>query len=227
MDIKARIAALLKMTPANGCSEAEALAAAKKAAALMLEYGLRREDIHISEANVRSGTKGRGARDILWPYIADCTNTAVIIIAGVGRGARSELQFIGRAAGPEIATYLVVVCNRAIDNAIREFKAGRFYRARRSDHTRRQAVVDFTTGMALRLGQRLTEMFRPTMSNVAREEANTGVARRYNGSVETRVGRDMSRDHRGVMAGMSAADAVQLAHGVHGRTSGPAALEGW
>lgn len=152
--IKDRIAALLRMTRASDCTEAEALAAAEKAAALMREHGLSEVDITMGQASVRHDTKGRGACDDLWRIVAHCTNTACIFVHVRGeRGA--AVTFVGPDPGPDLAAYLVAVLNRAIDTAIAEFRTGTFYRRRRSSATRRAAVRDFVIGMVLHLSRRL------------------------------------------------------------------------
>lgn len=214
--MKARIAALMKMTRASGCTEAEALAAAEKAAALMREYGLSKTDITIGQACISHRSKGRGARDDLWSVVAHCTNTACTFVHAPGeRGA--EVIFVGRDPGPETAIYLVVVLNRAIDKGIADFRAGTFYRRRRSTATRRAAVQDFTTGMVLRLSRRLIEIFADTIDGAAKVEA---VMARHHRFTDARDLNTPSREIRfddALWSGWDAANRVNLAHGVGGR----------
>ncbi len=50
--IKMKIAALMRMTSASGRTEAEALAAAEKAATLMREHGLSEADVTVGDLRV-------------------------------------------------------------------------------------------------------------------------------------------------------------------------------
>ncbi|MDO5648843.1 DUF2786 domain-containing protein [Paracoccus sp. (in: a-proteobacteria)] len=213
MDVKAKIAALMAMTTASGCTEAEAMAAAKKAAALMLEYGLTRQDIEIDDRTVRSKTKGKSVRDPLWGTVGYCTNTAPIFLSDRDS---SSIQFIGRAPGPEIAAYLFAVLNGAIDRAIREFKLTPEYRRRRSNITRRQAVYDFTMAMCVRLAMRLKEQFGPIMSAGALTEAKNVLDTRFPDARTTQRRQKQTRFHGAAHAGWQAGNAVGLARGVGG-----------
>jgi len=217
--IKQRIAALLKMTTASGCTEAEALAAAEKAAALMREHGLSEADITIGQASARSASKGQSARDDLWKIVAYCTNTAPTFVHEHGkRGA--ELVFVGRDPGPEIAAYLVAVLNRAVDTGIAEFKAGTFYRRRRSDATRRAAVRDFTIGMVGRLSRRLIEIFGPSIDKKANALAKAARDERFAGAlpVSGPSGGKVRFDDA-AWSGWVAGNRVNLAQGVAGGTA--------
>lgn len=213
--VKARIAALMKMTRASGCTEAEALAAAEKAAALMREYGLSEADITIGQASVGHRSKGRGARDDLWSVVAHCTNTVCTFVHAPGeRGA--EVVFLGRDPGPEIAVYLVAVLNRAIDQGVADFRAGTFYRRRRTTSTRRAAVQDFTTGMVLRLSRRLIEIFADTIDMAAKVEAIVARDHRFADATDIAAPSRETRFDDALWSGWDAANRVNLAHGVGG-----------
>ncbi|NEX47623.1 DUF7168 domain-containing protein [Pseudotabrizicola algicola] len=219
-NIKQKIAALLKMTTAAGCTEAEALAAAQKAAALMRDYGLSEAEVTIGQASVSASTKGRSARDALWKVVAYCTNTAPTFLHEKGmRGA--DLVFVGREPGPEIAAYLVAVLNRAVDTSIAEFKAGGVYRRRRTDATRRVAVRDFTMGMVARLSNRLIEIFGPSIDKQANAVATSARDERFSGAKPVcapAVGK--ARFDDAVWSGWTAGSKVNLASGV-GSTHNP------
>ncbi|MDO5704057.1 MAG: DUF2786 domain-containing protein [Paracoccus sp. (in: a-proteobacteria)] len=211
MHIKEKIAALIARTTASGCTEAEAMAAAKKAAALMLEYGLTRQDIEIDDRTMLSKTTGKSVRDPLWGVVGTCTNTAPVFLHGSGR---PSIQFVGRAPGPEIAAYLFAVLNGAIDRAIREFKLTPEYRRRRSNATRRQAVHDFTYAMIGRLALRLKEHFGPIISAKALAEAKGALNMRFPDARAEKLRRKQTRFHGAADAGWRAGNAVGLAHGV-------------
>ncbi|MDO5606008.1 MAG: DUF2786 domain-containing protein [Paracoccus sp. (in: a-proteobacteria)] len=213
MDIKRKIAALLAMTTAAGCTEAEALAASAKAAALMLEYNLTATEIHIEDQTVRSKTAGRSVRDPLWNAVARCTNTAPFFLTA-RRG--SDIQFIGPAPGPDIAVYLFTLLNRAIDRAVADFKKAPEYRRRRSTATRRQAVHDFTFGMVSRLAKRLRQQFSPVMSAKALAEADAARRSRFPDAGSVSAPHRDTRFHDAVAAGWGAGGRVGLMHGVSG-----------
>ncbi|MBN8294715.1 DUF2786 domain-containing protein [Rhodobacter sp. NTK016B] len=224
--IRRKIAALLNMTVSAGCSEGEALAAAAKAAELMREHGLSESDIVIGEATTRHTSKGRGARDALWRIVAYCTNTALIVTHRKGC-AGSDLVFVGREPGPEIAAYLTTVLNRAMDTEIAAFKEEAFYRRRRNVTTRRAAVRDFTDGMVGRLARRLVELFRPSLDAEARAVAVAALDDRF---PEAKTVKEYSvkaaRFHQASLYGWTAGGRVNLAHGVNGGHDNPKALPG-
>ncbi|MBB4954376.1 hypothetical protein H4S14_004141 [Agrobacterium vitis] len=211
--LKKRIAALRDKTTARGCTEAEALAAAEKAAALMQEYGLTDGDIVMDEQSVRSKTKGYSPRELLWNILGICTNTAIMLMTGVD----TRRIFIGLEPGPSVAAYLYVVLDRAIDREIATFKAGPFYRRRRNISTRRQAVSDFTAGLVDRLAQRIFEMFSPTRSSEAWQNALKARDQRYPDAetINARARKDIRFDTANA-SGRLAGDNVSLAHGVNG-----------
>lgn len=218
--IKQKIAALLKMTSASGCTEAEAMAAAKKAAELMREYGLSESDITIGQASVNHHTKGRSARDELWSIVAFCTNTAPTIRHVPGKHG-AELIFVGRDPGPEVAAYLVEVLNRALDTAIAEFKAGPFYVRRRTQATRRAAAKDFTQGMVRRLANRLLKIFGPTISKDANAIAMAAREQRFEGAKAINRAAAKTRFDDAIWSGWVAGSRVNLAQGVNGSAITP------
>lgn len=212
--IRDRIRRLMEMTAARGCTEAEALSAAAKAAELMRQHGLSEQDLVMDVQASKAKAGGRSERSRLWPTIALCTNTDHVVITR--RNGDLDVEFVGRAPGPEIAVYLRTVCERAIDREIASFKEGKFYRRRRSLATKRAAVRDFTIAMTLRLQLRLVELFRDTIDPIAGQEARRALAERHP-SMETisRPDRD-ERFWEASMAGSRAGNNVPLAHGVGG-----------
>lgn len=208
--IRDRIRRLRELNVKRGCTEAEAFAAAEKAAQLMRDHGISEIDIIIDEQRSK-GSRGHSIKAKLWPVIATCTNTAVLIqtVAGV-----SEVEFIGRAPGPEIAVYLRDVCERAVDRAVREFKAGSFYKRRRGLKSKRAAVADFSEGMVIRLRYRLLEVFGPVRDENARQEAEQALAIRHPDTVTIAQRVAPQRHDRARVAGWQAGENVTLASGV-------------
>lgn len=209
--IRDRILRLREMTSARGCTEAEALAAAAKAAQLMRDHGLSETDIVMEEKRSGRAGMGKAMRAKLWPVIAGCTNTAALITRD---GTGATVAFVGVTPGPDIAVYLRDVCERALDRAIREFKAGQFYRRRRGLASKRAAVADFADGFVNRLSRRLVETFGPVMDQDAYEAAIVARDQRYTNSVEVKTRSAPLRHNDARAAGWIAGKDVTLAHGV-------------
>lgn len=211
--IRDRVRRLRQMTRANGCTEAEALAAAEKLAAIMRDHGLSDADIVMDEQASKARQGGTGQKAALWPVIAHCTNTDVIILRDRNG---SRVAFIGREPGPQIAVYLREVCERAVDCALAAFKAGKLYRRKRTLKVRRQVATAFAGAMVARLCQRLLEIFGPTISAEERAAAGQALAERYPNNRDLPAPRREVRHVEARWAGHDAAQRVTLAHGVGG-----------
>ncbi len=208
-----RIRKLKQLTTARGCSEAEAMAAAAKVAALMKQAGLTDAMVDAEQCGSYSMTGGRSVRRAVWTAIAHYTNTALITV----RCTKGCIPtFVGYGGGPEVADYLRVVCDRAIEREIRQFKAGIFYRRRRSLKTRRAAVHEFTIGLCSRIIDKLADLFADQVSENMRRSA---VALRDDLYTDTRTVTFEARADRyseAVAAGAAAGGRVRLSHGVNG-----------
>lgn len=213
-----KIAALRAKTKAAGCTEAEALAAADLAARLMREHGISDAELLMSEARVAEKTSRATWRSELVNVIAYCTNCHSILLADEG-----FWLFVGREPGPEIAAYLRDVCFRAVAAEEARFKAGTFYRRRRSIATKRQAAADFRTGLVLRLRGRLINLFGPIVDEKARAEAReVAHARVGRGLRPMGSGLKETRFSAAANEGWHAGGSIPLNRGMGG--SGPAGL---
>lgn len=210
--LRKRIAALRALGTGRGATEAEAEAALAKAADLMRDHGVTAEDIEFEEQQAPLKTRGNAPRDQIWGAVGRCTNCAAIISSGWS----PAIMFIGRAPGPEVATYLVAVLNRAIDREIEEFKASAEYRRRRTLATKRQAVADFTLGLVVRLRSRLFDLFHQSMDDDAYAKARTVQKQRIPDTVSVKSRQHSVRFGNAASSGFRAADRVNLAHGVNG-----------
>lgn len=213
--IKKKINALLNRTTDRGCSEAEALAAAEKAAELMREHGLDEADLIMTELGAVTRTPTASPKALLWPTIATCTNCKALVSERRMTAGR-DVIFFGRAPGPEIAVYLFDVCENAIKAKTAKFRAGDFYQRRRAAKTKRKAVDDFTLGLVQRLAARLRELFSDVRSDTALAEASTYLDRchPHTGSVRQKAHKPHFED--ATHAGWRAGGNVNLAHGVNG-----------
>lgn len=210
--LRHKIAALLRMAKDSGASEAEAMAAAEKAAALMLEHGLNPSDVEFDEAQAALRTRTSTIRDTLWGIVGICTNCAAI----TRRDWTPVIIFIGRAPGPQIAGYLVDVLNRAINREVEAFKRSPEYRRRRTLATRRIAVQDFTHGLVGRLRMRLLTMFQASLDRSVLQEAQQVLDQRFPDKMTHRVKARSVRFGSAAASGYSAGGRVQLSQGVSG-----------
>ncbi|KZL05541.1 DUF2786 domain-containing protein [Pseudovibrio sp. Ad26] len=209
--ITERIRKLMEMTVGNGCSEAEALSAAQKAAALMREYNLTIDTVEISEKRTSSKTRGYGVIDDLWPVIAKCTNTSCIIETV---GGLIWVKYIGKAPGPEIACYLREVCERAVKREVKIFHKSERYRRARSRRSRRRLSHDFTLALCFSLAQKLKILFSDQMCSEERERAIKVSEER----LKPKKLKSRERSYSSEIAfqeGVSAADDINLAHAVN------------
>lgn len=213
--IMARIRALRQMTVGRGCTEAEAMAAAEKAAQLMRSIGVSEAEVEMEQAEFRPRHGVRSHITRLWLIIARCTNCAVLHDKD-----EAALVFYGEGAGPEIATYLSDICRRAMKTAERGYMASGAYQRLRKSSTRRSALEGFRTGMAMRLAMRIREMFEDSISEEARTRAVAARDAASGGGASVAIRDRKIRNTAAVGAGVMAGDAVPLNHGV--RTDGPA-----
>lgn len=217
--LKAKIAALQAKTEANGCTEAEAMAAAGLAARLMAEHAFDQAEIEMTDATAPDSsartTRRTTWRDKLSGGIAVVTNCAWMI-----RAERGDILFVGREPGPDIAVYLRDVCFRAVDRELAVFKQTPFYTRRRKLSTRRQAAADFVEGMVVRLIHRLLDLFGTIRDDAARQEAKLVMRRRENSVPSTHMTERKTRFSAAAGAGWRAGGDVGLHHGV-GASAGP------
>lgn len=218
-----RLRALRAMTTANGCTEAEAMSAAAKAAEIMRDAGLTENDLEIGEASSPSKSKGRSVAADLWPVMAFCTNTDSIVLID---GDSVSVNFVGCEPGPEIAVYLREVCERAIKRELETFKAGDYYRRRRTLKTRRRAAENFVLGMVLRLRRRLLELFSPTRSDAARARAVEALGQRYPAMSKRKLRDRPIRNTEAAVQGLVAGERVPLNHGMTASDAAPALADG-
>lgn len=216
--LKAKIAALRAKTQSAGCTEAEAIAAAEMAAKLMREHGIADADLAMSEAEVTEKTTRVTWRTKVAATVAHLTNTAVMMTV---TSAGPTITFIGREPGPEIALYLRDICFRAVETEVKGFKAGTFYKRRRTVSTRRQAVADFTAGLIQRISWRLLELFKDQRRADHKTEAEAALVRRFPRAVDVKIKKIKARFSQAATDGWIAGGRVEIHHGV----STPVALQ--
>lgn len=152
--IRAKIAALRAKTVGNGCTEAEAMAAAEKAADLLAEYGLASADLDAPEHDTAHQDLAgrRGPLDALWGAVAaycDCT-----CWLSRDEGVRRAVYF-GAPGAVEIAAYVHEIMARAYEAGLAGYKASPEYQRRRKAATRAAARKAWGEAYAEVMAQRL------------------------------------------------------------------------
>lgn len=203
-----KINRLRELRTDRGCTEAEANAAAAKVAQLMREAQLSEDDLEISEKSVETAVKQRSKAARLFGVIGFVTNCVAV------EKRNGVVLFVGRDPGPEIAQYLLDVCETAVRIETDLFKRSNFYRSRRKTTTRRKAIADFQVALINRLTVRLYDLFKDTLSNVDLASARQAVERRMN-VVDIRRSQHKIRFGEAALHGQQAGNGVGLHHGMN------------
>lgn len=202
-----KIRRLRELTTDRGCTEAEASAAAEKAAQLMREASLSEDDLAIVERSAKTRIKQRSKAARLFSIIGYVTNCVAV------ENPNGRVLFVGRDPGPEIAEYLLDVCETAVRVETDRFKQGHFYKSRRKTATRRKAIADFQIGLVKHLSLRLYEVFKDTLSKRDRTLAERVVTERRNVVVVNRS-QHKTCFNAAAIQGHLAGNNVGLHHGV-------------
>ncbi|WP_336801535.1 DUF7168 domain-containing protein [Kaistia sp. MMO-174] len=169
--IRARLAALRAKTEANGCTEAEALAAAEKAAELMSTYELTEADLDTPDLVVLTVQMGprRTPIDTIWRRVATFANCSGFFQRA---GNRWEYAYVGSSSDVLIAEYVHEVIRRAADHAITDFRSTEEYRKRRKPKTRAAALKAFQEGFALSIKSKIWQGLWRRFPGTTPEEAS-------------------------------------------------------
>lgn len=216
--LAARIRALRAKTVENGCTEAEALAAAEKLAQLLADHNMTLDEADLRASPfTRHDHTGVGAVGLkLWKValaVAELTHTRTW---SGGRDAPTGVTFLGLSHEVEVASYMLSICERAMQT-----EAANLMRAVRGlPHIKQAAkVVPFVDGMADRLAARIRDMIPPVVPGkgliVLRNALiDQEMARR---GIEIESGRARRPlDTAAYHAGRAAADKVALNQGLAG-----------
>jgi hypothetical protein len=173
--VKARIRALAERTVSNGCTEAEAMAAADMVGRLLERYALSMEEIDLREARcvqVEVPLPGRQRRPIdgCVPAIARFCDCKVWLARDPGPNPpRPRYVFFGFETDTALAAYLYQMIDRAMEVELELFRAKRTGRLRGVGL--RQATTGFQQGMAARLAVRLEAMHTEREAGVAAQRS--------------------------------------------------------
>lgn len=172
--VKARIRALTEKTVSNGCTEAEAMAAAEMVGRLLERYALSMEEIDVREAHcvcIEVPIGGRQRR----PIDGCVTSIARFCDCKVWISRDSDVPsyvYFGFESDTALASYLYSLINHAMRTELDIFRAAHpLLRAMRL----RRASKSFQQGMAARIAERLDHMHRARDAHVAAQRP-TGTA---------------------------------------------------
>lgn len=219
-----RIRALLAKTTSNGCTEAEAEAAAALVDKLLAQYGMSLDEAAVAEQEIVRLDIAAAAHPVRYAArriaeFADCKPWT--------DGA--DLVFLGCEIDTDVCEYITMLFMRAIDRESLSYTMFNEDYAMRNAAGQKEMLFSFQVGCASRLGERLTEMKskrdftqRGTERDlVAMKQPLVDEAFVTLGIVlgSGRAGRSI-RDNAAYNAGRSAADGVAINQGVgSGRTT--------
>jgi hypothetical protein len=172
--VKARIRALAERTVSNGCTEAEAMAAAEMVGRLLERYALTMQEVDLRQARcvqVEVPLAGRQRRPIdgCVPAIARFCDCKVWLARD---GGTPRYIFFGFETDTALAGWLFQIIDRAMAAELQAFRRDR--PALRGTGLR-QASTSFQQGMAARLAERLEAMHSAREAEVAAQR-QTGTA---------------------------------------------------
>jgi hypothetical protein len=155
-----RIQALRAKTVAQGCTEAEALAAAAKVSELLRRHDLTLDEVSVRQSNcegvsVATGRKRRAPSDSCTPAIGQFCDCRVWAEGGGDRALR--FVYFGLKADVEAARFLHEVVELAFETESAAFRRGEVYQALRGGD-RRVALNSFQTGLASGIGDKLAAL---------------------------------------------------------------------
>lgn len=188
--LRAKLAALRAKTTANGCTEAEAIAAAEKAAELMESYGLSEADLDrpAFEELVIELKSRRTPLDSIWPMVAKFANCRGWLHR---EGSRWRFVYFGRDADVLVAEYVHEIIGRAAVSAVAAFKSTRDYQNRRKPKTRAHAIKALLEGFAASIRAKLFDGLWKRLNREA-----PGKAKALMTSISSQL--DAELDRRGV-----------------------------
>lgn len=165
--VKARIKALAEKTVSNGCTEAEAMAAAEMVGRLLDRYALTMDEIDVREAQCRQtevpiGGQRRRPIDACIPAVARFCDCKVWVARDL---PVASYVFFGFEPDIAMAAYLFGVIDRAIRTELAAFRE----ETRLRDVALRRATMSFQQGMAARVAERLEATYARRQADMARQ----------------------------------------------------------
>jgi hypothetical protein len=220
----ARVVALRAKTTANGCTEAEAMAAAAKAGELMDRYSLSMSDLDIREEKCRQGQATAKQHDV------QMCGSAIARFCGckVWRNSSKGMEFFGLPHDVEVALYLVDLVKNTMDLEFKLWTKTPSYPKGQGVHgrtLRRSFNVAFAHRVVIRLKEMTAarEAAARTATGTALVVVRNAVVNEQFAKLGIRLQRGRStryRSHAGAMsAGAAAGDRCNITSGVNGSST--------
>lgn len=160
--IAARLRALRAMTVENGCTEAEAMAAAEMLAKLLEQYNMSMDeaDVRASPFDKRSLIRDDFVGEKLWVVADGISKLTGARYWGSRPSEPHKITFFGFAHEVDVASYLLDICAGAMARELRALYQREQYPRERymALSKKRRLARPFIDGMSERLRQRLMKM---------------------------------------------------------------------
>ena len=214
----ARIRALMQRTTANGCTEAEAEAAAATVDRLLAQY-----EINLDDVSVRSQEVTQFEVEAMQHAVRHSAMSIGAFCDCKVWTSSPNIVFLGLEIDTEVAEYLVMLFMRAIDREAGQFVVFNAEYSLKDRLGKANMLTSYKIGMAVRLGERLQKLkssrdFTAKTSGfdlVVAKDALVKQAFATLGIHLTRGGSGGSiRDPGAYNAGRAAADGVAISQGV-------------
>lgn len=160
--IKKRILALMAKTVDNGCTEEEAIAAAKKVQQLLHDYQLTLSDIQINESKCVEAeyeVLQKSDQMVWWALSSIGYFTDTKVWKHTDWDGYISYKFFGLEHDVMVAEYITKICDWAIINGGEAYKDTDRYKMA-SKRQRPRLKADYQYGMACRLSERIRAMKR-------------------------------------------------------------------
>lgn len=226
-EILKKLKAFSQRTVENGCTEAEAIAAAKAMQSLQEKYDctLTELDISLTEYVKDQISLGKKVKHPVWGALF-----GVQVFTGVRLvGYRSKVTVFGQQHCVDNAIYLISLLQSSMELEFLRYKNSADYDEEKFYHHARSIRSSFMNGMASRLSSRLLAMHNESRRNVAQPTGSNGTAlvvmadkaldtayRKAFPNLRSGRSQTTSRSAGASSAGRSAADRVGLRSGVSG-----------
>lgn len=224
--IAARCRALAAKTVENGCTEAEALAAAELLAKLLAKHNLTFDEVQMRASPFTKHEERHAdpTGERLWKIAAAVAHLCDVRY-WVSRPGEFpiEVTFFGFDHEVQVARYMLEICAGAMRREHRRLEAERWPRT-----LRRSQLLPFLDGMADRLAKRIRAMKPPAPTGtgliVLRGQLIDQAMKHGGLSTETRNARQSRTLEPAYLDGLRAADRVALNRGLNGRPAAMARL---
>lgn len=227
--ILAKVRALQAKTVANGATEAEALAAAEKAAEILAEYGLSLTEADITATEHVAGQIFTGFKLHASAGTLNAIGRFCDVVAWHQKDAKGIHRhwFFGDAPAVQMAGHLSKMFKDSIDREFKAYKKGQ----------EKASESSFGRGMAWRLSTRLDELTAAREAEIRRKTATTGTdlvllrQQTVKSAFEEAHGekiklkpikRRQPRNADDVAAGIQAAESVQIVRPIERHATAPA-----